>query len=173
MGLLIFAYRKQDIIRRKSDIEFKLLGLTKKLQDLQSYGATIADGTVSVSDMMSCPPSLFNRMTMYMMYSDQAARGGAAEKYELMRNMPGAIQQMPSQELQQQYCQMLFKNLQEQELEKFKKVEEKILNAQDKQISQEKAKLDTQLAMLEEELKSVDKAEGNAIKDSTPKFGLG
>ena len=49
MSLLIFAYRKLDIMQRKSDLNYRLMNLTRKLSDLQQYAANIGDGSVSMS----------------------------------------------------------------------------------------------------------------------------
>lgn len=170
MGLLIFAYRKQDLIRRKFDIEFKMTQMSEKLRNLTSYATSIADGVVSLNDLMSVPPSMFNRMSMFMLYSHQASLAGAQEKYNFMSQTPGAMPQLQTPDLQQQYAQMMFKNCYDQEREKFKKIEEKVLDEQNKKISQEQAKLETQLKMIEAELESVKGAEDKAAKDSAPKF---
>ena len=61
MSFLIFAYRKLDIMQRKSDLNYRLMNLTRKLEDLQQYAANIADGSVSMSDMMNTPGSMFGR----------------------------------------------------------------------------------------------------------------
>ena len=172
MGLLIFAFRKQDILRRKSDIEFKLTQMSEKLRNLQSYGSAIGDGSVSMNDLMNAPSSVFNRMSMFAMYSDQASRAGAQQKFEMMKMMPGAMPQIQDPKIQQQYSQLMFKNLYDQEREKFAKIEEKMLNEQEKKITSENEKLSTQLKMLEAELVEVNKAEDNAVKSSAPKFGL-
>ena len=66
MSLLIFAYRKLDINRRKSDLNYRLMELTRKLSDLQQYAANIGDGSVSMSDMMNTPSSMFGRQLMFM-----------------------------------------------------------------------------------------------------------
>lgn len=173
MGLLVFTYRKQDLIRRKLDAEFKLLQLTQKLSSLTDYASSIADGVVSLNDLMHAPPSMFNRMSMFMMYSHAASMAGATEKYNFMAMNPNMMPQLQNPQMQQQYADMMFKNLYDQEREKFKKIEEDILNRQEKQISQEKAKLETQLTMIQKELESVEKAEGEAAKSFAPKFGLG
>jgi hypothetical protein len=176
MGLLIFAYRKQDIIRRKSDLEFKLTQMSEKLRNLQSYSSSISDGSVSLNDLMNAPASVFGRMSSFMMYSHQASCAGAQQKFPMMQmQQQVAMQQMPQMQnpqVQEQFSQMLFKNLYDQERQKFSKIEEKLLNEQDKKLSSEKEKLDTQLKMLDEELKSVSAAEDNSIKSSAPKFGL-
>jgi len=172
MGVLIFAYRKQDIIRRKSDLEFKLLQMSEKLRNLQSYGSSIADGSVSMNDLMNAPASVFNRMSSFMMYSHQASITGAQQKMGMLSMTPGAIPQVQDPKMQQQYNSMVMKNLYDQEREKFGKIEEKMLNEQEKKLSSENEKLSTQLKMLEAELAEVTKAEDNAIKASAPKFGL-
>ena len=66
MSFLIFAYRKLDIQSRKNDLNYRLMNLTRKLSDLQQYAANIGDGSVSMSDMMNTPGSMFNRQLMLM-----------------------------------------------------------------------------------------------------------
>lgn len=170
MSLLLFAFRKQDLIRRKFEVEAKITQLSEKLRNLMSYASSIADGTVSMNDMMSVPPSLFNRMSMFMMYSHQASVFGAQQKFGMMSMTPGAMPQLQDPMQQQMYSQMVFKNFYEQEREKFKKIEEKVLDEQNKKITQEQEKLQTQLKMIEAELESVKSAEDKAAKDSAPKF---
>ena len=170
MSLLIFAYRKQDIIRRKSDLNFKLLQIKAKLFDLHDYAGNIADGSVSLNDLMKCPPSLFNRMTSFMMYSHQASEAGAKQKYWMMQNTQGAIPQMPDANQQNQMNQMVYNNLYEKQREEFKKIEEKALNEQNKKLDQESAKVEEQLKMLDEELKQVSEATDAAAKSSAPKY---
>lgn len=171
MGLLIFAYRKQYIINRKSEINMKLLTLRQKLMDLQSYASSIADGTVSMNDLMTAPASMFNRMSIFMMYSHQASMMGAQEKFGPLNQM--AMSQMnqngqndPMQ--MQMYQQSLFKNLYTQEREQFNKVEQRILNQQETQIQKQVAELETQAKMLDSEEKScddaIDKEAGKAPK---------
>lgn len=159
MSILIFAYRKHDIINRKAAINIKLMGLQQKLRDLQSYASSIADGTISMNDLMTAPSSMFNRMSIFMMYSHQAAMTGAQEKFGPMSQM--AMQQMAQagqtdQQQQALYQQSLFKNLYTQEREKFSKLEEKILNQQDTKIQQEIVQLETQAKMLDSEEKKID-----------------
>lgn len=171
MGLLVFAYRKQSLLRSKLDIEYKLTQLTEKFRNLQRYGSSISDGVVSLNDLMKCPPSLFNRMSMFMMYSHQGAMQGASQKFNFLKMTPGAIPVMDNAQMQQQYASMMFNNLYKQERENFKKTEERMLDQQDRVITLEKDKLERQLKMIEAELASVSKAEDRAAKQSAPKFG--
>ena len=49
MGILIFTARVHDLIFQKSNIEYRLSKLTKKLRDVQQYAATVGNGSISVS----------------------------------------------------------------------------------------------------------------------------
>jgi len=170
MSLLIFAYRHQDIISRKSALNMKLMNLKQKLMELQSYASSIADGSVSMNDLMNAPASMFGRMSIFMMYSHQAAMTGANEKFPMMQQMAAQqMQQMP-QQYQQQYQQSMFKSLYDQEKEKFSKNEQNILNQQDKRIEQETAQIETQLKMLDSEETKVSEAEDKAAEKGAPKY---
>lgn len=174
MGLLLFSYRRQSIIARKADINMKLLQLRQKQMDLQSYASSIADGSVSLNDLMGAPASVFMRMTGFMQASHQQALMGAQMGLPGMLAMAagsGVFNNMQPQ-MQQQYQYMLFKNLYDKEREKFSRQEEKILHTEDKRIEQQIAQLNTQVQMLEAEEKGIEKAEGEEAQRSTPKFGL-
>lgn len=69
MSLLVFAYRKYEIIRQKNDLNYRIMSLTRKLNELQQYAANIGDGTVSMQDIMNMPASMFNRAAAFMAYS--------------------------------------------------------------------------------------------------------
>lgn len=170
MSLLIFSFRRQFIIQRKSELNFKLMMLRQKQMDLQSYAASIADGSVSLNDLMKAPASQFNRMSIFMMYSHQSAMMGAQQKFGMMSQVPGAIPPVQDPQMQQQYQQMLFKNLYDQERERFNKQEQAILNEQDKKMEQEMNQIQTQLSMLEAEEKTVSEAETKAAESSAPKY---
>ena len=107
MSLLIFAYRKLDIMRQKSDLNFRLMEITRKLGDLQQYAANIADGTVSMSDMMNTPGSMFGRQLMYMNYAHNMALFGAQQQ---MAMMGPQIQMQMSQMGNPMYQQMYMNN---------------------------------------------------------------
>lgn len=166
MSFLIFVQRKHDIIAQKSDINMRLMTLRKKLMDLQSYSASIADGTVSMNDLMHVPPSQFGRMSIFMMYSHQGAMAGADQKFEFMKQIPGAIPQMQNEQMQQQYMDMMRNNLYKQERLNFSKVEEKLLNQQDLKIQQEVSNLETRLTALSKEEEKVAEAEKQAAQQA-------
>lgn len=170
MSLLLFTYRHQDIIVRKINLNYRIDQLNRKLMDLQSYSAAVADGSVSMNDLLQCPASQLGRMTLFMNASNQAGLADAQEKFAFMSQIPGAIPQMSNSQLQQNYANMMFKSLYDQSKEKFAQQEAKLLTVEETKIQQEKAKLETQLKMLDSEEEEVSKAEDDGAKKSAPHF---
>ncbi len=173
MSLLVFAYRKIQILRQKNDLNYRLMQLNQKLEDLQQYASNIADGSVSMSDMMNTPASMFGRTMMYMTYSHNGALQNAQQQMQQMMMMPqvqAQMQQMQDPNQQMMYQNWIFDNLYKQQREQFGKVEQKLLNEQEKEIQQEKAKLETQLKMLEAEFDSTKQGEDKAASSWKPEY---
>jgi predicted glutamine amidotransferase len=145
--------------------------ITRKLSDLQQYASNIADGSVSMSDMMNTPCSMFGRQLMYMQYAHNGAMLGAQQKMAMMQPMMTTqMQQMPNAAYQQMYQQWIFKNLYNQERERIGKQETKLLNEQEKQIQAEKQKIETQLKLLDQEYDSCKQAESKEAERWKPEY---
>ena len=171
MSLLIFAYRKLDIMHRKNDLNYRLMNLTRKLSDMQQYAANIADCSVSMSDLMNTPSEVFGRHMMYMQYAHNGALFGAQQKMAMMQpQIAMQMQQMQDPNYQAMYQQWIFKSLYDQERERMGKQETKLLNEQEKQIQAEKAKLETQLKLLDQELEACKQGEDAAVKQWKPEY---
>ena len=170
MSLLIFAYRKLDINRRKSDLNYRLMELTRKLSDLQQYAANIADGSVSMSDMMNTPSSMFGRQLMYMQYAHNGSLFGAQQKFAMMQPVIAMQMQQIQPGMQQMYQNWIFKNLYDQERERMGIQEAKLLNEQEKQIQAEKMKIETQLKLLDQELQACKEGEDKSIEAWKPNY---
>lgn len=166
MSLLIFAYRKLDIIHRKNDLNYRLMNLTRKLNDMQQYASSIGDGSLSMQDMMQMPSSMFGRSMTYMTYAHNNALMGAQRNMSQMGpQMQMQMTQMQDPNAQAMYQNWIFKNLYQQEREKAGKIEAKLLNEQEKQITMEKEKIETQLKILEQEMESVKAGEKAGIQE--------
>ncbi len=170
MSLLIFAYRKLDINRRKSDLNYRLMELTRKLSDLQQYAANIADGSISMSDMMNTPSSMFGRQLMFMQYAHNGSLFGAQQKFAMMQPVIAMQMQQMQPGMQQMYQNWIFKNLYDQERERMGKQEAKLLNEQEKQIQAEKLKLETQLKLLDQELEACKQGEDKSVEQWKPNY---
>ena len=71
---------------------------------------------------------------------------------------------------QMMYQQWVYQNLYNQQREMVGKQEAKLLNEQEKQIQKEKAQLETQLKMLDQEYESCKQGEDAAIKQWKPEY---
>ena len=160
MSLLVFGYRKYEILRQKNEINYRLMALTRKLNHLQQYAANIGDGTISMQDMMNIPASQFNRAMAFMAYSH----------IQMQLQQMQQAQQGQNPQQAQMYQKWIFNNLYKQELQKYQQHETKLLNQQEKEIEQEKARLEAQLRMLDAEYQSTADAEKQSYQFWKPEY---
>lgn len=171
MSLLIFGYRKLDIIHRKNELNYRLMELTRKLSDLQQYSANIADGSVSMHDMTNTPGSMFGRQMMFMNYAHNAALFGAQQNMAYMQpQIQMQMQQMQDPNQQMMYQNWIFQSLYKQQREQVAKQEAKLLNAQEKEIEAEKQKIQTQLQLLEQEYGACVDGEKKSLEMFKPEY---
>lgn len=173
MSLLILAYRQSQLIQRLSDLTLRMMERGKRLVDLSKYSSSISDGSVSMNDLMTCPPSMFNRMSIFMKYSNDAAISGAQQKFGIMVQA-GVIgmalaQVNPAQ--QEAYKQYMFQNLYNQEREKFAEQVKKQVNLEEEKLKKEDANDQIEYKMLEAEKSKLDEQVSKEAQNSAPKYG--
>lgn len=171
MGILIFTARVHDLIYQKSNIEYRLMKLTKKLRDMQQYAATVGNGSVSIGDLLNSPGSMMGRTMNYLAFAHNSSMQYMQQNLPLMQQM--YQQQMAQQQNPQQQQMMqnyMMKMLYMQGRDRAAQIEAKNLNMEEQRIAQEKEKLETQLAEVNQELKSAKEARDQGIKDMAPKY---
>ena len=171
MGILIFTARVHDLIYQKSNIDYRLTKLTKKLRDMQQYAATVGNGSVSIGDLLNSPGSMMGRTMNYLSFAHNSSMQYMQQNLPLMQQM--YQQQMAQQQNPQQQQMMqnyMMKMLYMQGRDRAAQIEAKNLNMEEQRIAQEKEKLETQLAEVNQELKSAKEARDQGIKDMAPKY---
>ena len=171
MGILIFTARVHDLIYQKSNIDYRLTKLTKKLRDMQQYAATVGNGSVSIGDLLNSPGSMMGRTMNYLAFAHNSSMQYMQQNLPLMQQM--YQQQMAQQQNPQQQQMMqnyMMKMLYMQGRDRAAQIEAKNLNMEEQRIAQEKEKLETQLAEVNQELKSAKEARDQGIKDMAPKY---
>lgn len=171
MGILIFTARVHDLIYQKSNIEYRLTKLTKKLRDMQQYAATVGNGSVSIGDLLNSPGSMMGRTMNYLAFAHNSSMQYMQQNLPLMQQM--YQQQMAQQQNPQQQQMMqnyMMKMLYMQGRDRAAQIEAKNLNMEEQRIAQKKEKLETQLAEVNQELKSAKEARDQGIKDMAPKY---
>lgn len=172
MGILIFTARVHDLIFQKSNIERRLTRLTRKLRDMQQYAATIGNGSVSIGDLLNSPGSMMGRTMNYLAFAHNSSMQYMQQNLPLMQQMyqqqMAQMQQNPQQ--QQQMQNYMMRMLYMQGRDRAAQIEEKNLNEEEQRIAQEKERLETLLAEVNQELKSAKEARDQGIKDMAPKY---
>ena len=73
MCILMFNARVHDLIYQKSNIQYRLQKITKKLMDFQQYSALIGSGEVSPETLSALPNSMFGRAYNYLLNANNSA----------------------------------------------------------------------------------------------------
>lgn len=158
MSILLSGSLISSVISQIAQIEQQMVDENRKLLDLQSFASNIADGTISMNDMMSCPPSMFNRSSIFMQSSNQMAYMSAQQKMAYMSRIPGAMPQVNDPRAMQMYMQAMFKSFYDQGRQQIVQVEQKKLSVEESKIQQKISYLTSRKSMLE-------KMQANAEKD--------
>ncbi len=170
MGLLVFIARKHDLLHQKYAIDAKRLAISKRLRDMHQYAANIANGAISLDDMMNVPGSMFGRQMYYMQSSDMFSKQYAQNTMMQMGPMLTMQKAQMAPQQQMMYDNWVFQSLYKQGREQALKREEKLLNVQEQEIAQEKEKLEMQAKMIEQELEACKQAEKDEIKRLAPNY---
>ena len=171
MGILIFTARVHDLIHQKSDVEYKLTKLTKRLRDLQQYTVTISNGGVSIGDLLSSPASMMGRTMNYLGFAHNSAIAYMNQNAPFMQQL--YMQQMGQAQNAQQQQQMneyIMRQLYAQGRDRAMQVETKNLKVEEERLAQEKEKLEALGKEIAAELQSAKEARDQGIKDMAPKY---
>lgn len=167
--LLIGQWRIFQLIRERSDKNYRLMQLTREMTELKTYGENIADGSLSLHEMMNTPSSMFARQMLYMNMSAQYCQMSAANQMSQMTSSPfyqNMMAQSQDAQIQQAYQEMMYRSFYKQAQQQFAKYEAKLLNEKEQEMAREKQTLETELAMIDEELKVTK----DAVKNDTKNF---
>ena len=172
MAFLMFQARLHDLLKQRSDIQYKLMKISTKLRHLQEYAATIGSGSVSIGDLLRCPGSMMGRAVGYLSYAHATALQYTQMNAPMMSMMyqqqnAGMMQNPQNAAFMQKW---IVDSLYAQGRELVKQQEEKNLKVEEGKLAQEKDSLQTQLAEITEEIKSVKEARDQGIKDLAPKY---
>jgi len=161
-------------MHRKSDIEYRLTQLTRKLSDLQDYATLVGNGELSIGELLGMPGSMLGRTLNYMGFAQNSA-------VQYMQANAPYMQQMWAQQgggnanpqAQQQMNNYIMQQLYWAGRERAQKIEERNLKREEEKIKTEKERQETLLKEVEQELKSAKEARDKGIQDMAPKYVAG
>lgn len=164
MGFLIFAYRKLFLTRKINDLNFRLMSLSQKKQQITdqvgNMQQAMSSGKNSLSAMSSNALSQAQQSIMSKYYDGGKLKEGVDQTFVYNEYQQATSQVMAQTNL----CNSVFENTSQTQL--------KQLNSMDSAISLQCASIESQLKQLNGELEGVIKGEEAAAKAEAPKFGL-
>ena len=172
MGFLMFTARVHDLCRQKSDIQYKLLKISRKLRDLQQYASMVGNGNISIGDILASPGSMMGRSMAYIGYAHNMALQYMQQNAPMMQMMyqqqMGGAMQNPQQ--MQQMQNYIMRTLYIQGREQAAQEEQKNLKVEEGKLAQEQETLKTLLDEITAELQEAKKARDEDIKMMAPKY---
>ena len=171
MGFLIFTARIHDLIHRKHEVEYRLAKLTKKMQDMQKYSTLVANGSVTIGDLLNSPGSMMGRTMNYLAYAHNSSLQYMQQNAPMMQAM--YQQQMGANQNQQQQIMMnnyIMRTLYTQGRDYAAQVETRNLKDEETRMQSEKEKLEVEAQEIAQELKAAKEARDQDIKDMAPKY---
>ncbi len=174
MGLLMYSAHVHNLIHRKYELEKKLLDINKQYEDLHKYAERVGKGNMTLSDMLSMPSSMMGRAMNFIGFAHNNAmqyattQGPQYEQWMMMQN--GGMQDPQQAQMMHNY---IMTQLYYQAREQAAELEKRNLNEIDRELQEQKEELETDLKIVEEELKTYKQQKNEAIKDIVPNFGNG
>jgi hypothetical protein len=138
--------KRNEMTQKIADYEQQLKEINEELEDLRSYAANIADGGVTIGELMTTPTSMYNRHITFMNTSQQYSQMTAASQLQLLISQPQYQQLMMQQsggnpQVELWYRNAAYQKFYEQAQGKFVKFEQKLLHEKEKALIQKQEAL--------------------------------
>lgn len=171
MGIFTFNARVHALMYQKSNIEYRLMKLTKKLQSLQQYSALIANGGIQIGDLLSSPGVNMGRTMNYLAWAHNNSllymQQNAPQAIQWYQSQMGRTQSPENNAMMQNWIMLQFY---QQGRDRAMQIETRNLKVEEDKIAQEKERLEAQGKSVEAELKAAKEGRDQAIKDMAPKY---
>lgn len=179
MTWIMLSMRKMQLKQEVSDLQFQDVQISQQIQDLANYTNNIADGTVTFSEMASCPSSLFGTQLDFVANSAQAAYESATAKTNAY------IQQLAQTNsiTGNQYgytmgtidgtnydATTIFNEIYQEELKEYSKQMQQYINEYEKELQTEQTRIETQLQAKEAELQTYEQTISSNIQSDAIKL---
>ena len=171
MGLFIFTARIHDLIHQKHEIEYKLAKLTKKTGDMAKYSSLVANGGITIGNLLSTPGSMMARSMNYLAYAHNSSLQYMQQNAPMMQQM--YMQQMGVQQnaqQQQQFNNYIMQSLYIQGRDRAAQIETRNLKEEEAKMASQKEQLETALQAINAELQSTKEARNQDAKEWKPNY---
>lgn len=167
MGFLIFACRKLSLKSRITDLQYRQMVLQNQKSTIEDQISQRQQCYSNQKDARESQMSMMMyqaKMSIFQQNGFDPRTVNSDRNAAIYNALNGMSPQMMGMMQQNQLIGMMDDERNQMDLQ--------ALARKDKQIEREMATLESQLKLANNELESVEKAEDNAAKQDTPKFGL-
>ena len=166
MGLLLMMSRKLTLIRRKNNIQYQMVQINQKLNDIQKTSGVLASDNVTLADIAGMPASLFSQGITSLQQGHMMGMNWANN----VMMASGSLFAQYGPQAQQMY-NIAFMKAYETGRTQYTKMLQAQINEKEKQIEQEKLLLEGELETVKEELESIKLKD--EVSSSVCHYGLG
>lgn len=177
----IFTMRKLQLTQRINNLQYRLMELSQRLQDLSVYAGNVADGIISPGEFMSSPASIFGANLNFFNNSVpkalfQASRSSQMYNANLL-NMNAASGGQYGMAVDPTNPQSIYANqffvfnaFFKQALDAAGKAEAAKVKKLETEITNQKLMIETQLKAADIELQKIEEQESKNIERTAPKY---
>lgn len=177
----IFTMRKLQLTQRINNLQYRLMELSQRLQDLSVYAGNVADGIISPGEFMSSPASIFGANLNFFNNSVpkalfQASRSSQMYNANLL-NMNAASGGQYGMAVDPTNPQSIYANqffvfnaFFKQALDAAGKAEAAKVKKLETEITNQKLMIETQLKAADTELQKIEEQESKNIERTAPKY---
>ncbi len=179
MTWIMLSMRKMQLQHEVSDLQYEDVQISNQIQDLASYTSNIADGTITYSEMASCPSSLFGTQLDFLANSASAAYESATTKtnayiQQLAQTNSTTGNQygyaMGTTDSTSYDATTIFNEIYQEELEEYAEQMQQYVNEYEKELEAEQTRVETQLEAKEAELQAYEERISQNIQNDAIKL---
>ena len=165
MGFFVFHAKVQSLIYEKSDIEWNMAQLTKRIKDVQNYADMLGKRKIQPSDLFSMPASMLGRTINYLNYAHNSSLA------YMNQNAP-YFQQMMQQagQTDPRMIEFMKKKLYEQGRDRALEIATKYLKQEEEALVAEKDKLSLRLEEVKKDMQESQTARKEGLDALMPKY---
>lgn len=166
--ILAGSWRIRQLIQQRSDRKYRLQKLNMEINDLKTYGQNIADGGISIGEMLKTPTSMYSRQLIYMDTAAQYSQTSAVNQMQQLMATPyyqNLMAQQTDPNVQQSYQKMLYDSFYKQAQSQFSKYEASLIHEKERAMEEEREDLKEEIAAIEGELSSTKQDVNKGIQD--------
>jgi hypothetical protein len=165
--ILSSSWRIRQLIDRRSDRKHRLQTLNIEIGDIKAYAQNIADGNISIGEMMKTPTSMYQRQLLYMNTASAYAGATAQTQMQQLMSSPNyqALLSKQDPQVQQAYNYMMQESFYKQAQQQFTKYESSLLHEKERAMEEEKQMITEELTAIEGELQAERQECSQSIKD--------